>query len=63
MTGMDAPHAKLHFAALVVVQDGSTGELGAHYGEKFLKITIFENFTIAILDPLAPHSVENGQLG
>ena len=63
MAGMDAPGAKLAFGALMVVQDGSTGELWSFDGEKFEKISIFENFYIAILDPLAPPSVENGQPG
>ena len=63
MADMDAPGAKLSAAALVDVQDGSTEELWSFDGEKFEKIKIFENFSIAILDPLAPPSVEYGQLG
>ena len=58
MAAMDAPGAKLYFGAFVDVQDGSTDELRSHYGEKFLKILIFENFQIAISNPLAPTSVE-----
>ena len=63
MAAMDAPGAKLHFGALVDVQDGSTDELRSHYGEKFSKISIFENFQIAISNPLAPTSVEYGHIG
>ena len=63
MADMDAPGAELSAGAFVDVQDGSTDELWSFDGEKFEKIEIFENFSIAILDPLAPPSVENGQPG
>ena len=63
MVAMNASGAKLHFGAFVDVQDGSTDELRSHYGEKFLKISIFQNFQIAILNPLAPTSVEYGHIG
>ena len=63
MAAMDAPGSKLSAGTLMYVQDGSTDELWSHYGEKFLKNSIFQNFQIAILAPLAPTSVEYGHIG
>ena len=63
MAAMDAPGSKLHAGTLVYAQDGSTDELWSHYGEKFLKNSIFQKFQIAILNPLAPTSVEYGHIG
>ena len=62
MAVLSSPDAELHFAAYADVQDGSTGKRRSRYLENFLKIKIFENFQIAKFDPLAPPSVENGQL-
>ena len=63
MARMDASGTSLHLTALMNNQDGCTVELRSFDGEKFEKISVFENFRIAILDPLAHPSVEKGQLG